>query len=537
MTNQNQKLANQNEMKAGNAVDFTAHPQEQLRGIDYCITSPPPWPQAIALGFQHYFVMLGTTVLIPTILVPQMGGDLDDKIKVIQTLLFTAGINTLLQSTVGTCLPCVVGGSYAFLVPTLSIIYSDRLQAIQDSHERFIHSMRAIQGALIASSSLQVVLGFSGLWGIMTRFVSPLSAVPLVAMVGLGLYELGFPGVGKCVEIGIPQILLLVLFSQFVRNVKVGKHIFERYSVLIAVAIVWAYAHLLTVSGTYRHAPDITASHCRTDRAALVNSSPWLRIPYPLQWGDPTFEASHVFGMLSAVLVSAVESTGGFLAASRFAGATPPPPFVLSRGLGWQGIGILLDGMFGTANGSTISIENTGLLGLSRVGSRRVVQISAGFMIFFSLFAKFGAVFASVPTPIVAALFCVLFGKVVACGLSFLQFVNVNHSRSMFILGFSIFMGLSVPQYFVEFAASAGHGPVHTHSHWFNDMFFVIFTSAATVAFLIAIVLDNTLQVTSAKKDRGMTWWEKFKTWKGDTRNEEFYSLPFNMNKYFSQSV
>ncbi|MCO5578683.1 hypothetical protein L7F22_032527 [Adiantum nelumboides] len=498
------------------------------------------------IGVSTLFCDLGTTVLIPTILVPQMGGDLDDKIKVIQTLLFTAGINTLLQSTVGTCLPCVVGGSYAFLVPTLSIIYSDRLQAIQDSHERFIHSMRAIQGALIASSSLQV-------WGnihdkvflkveesnaIYTcRFVSPLSAVPLVAMVGLGLYELGFPGVGKCVEIGIPQILLLVLFSQFVRNVKLGKHIFERYSVLIAVAIVWAYAHLLTVSGTYRHAPDLTSSHCRTDRAALVNSSPWLRIPYPLQWGDPTFEASHVFGMLSAVLVSAVESTGGFLAASRFAGATPPPPFVMSRGLGWQGIGILLDGMFGTANGSTISIENTGLLGLSRVGSRRVVQISAGFMIFFSLFAKFGAVFASVPTPIVAALFCVLFGQVVACGLSFLQFVNVNHSRSMFILGFSIFMGLSVPQYFAEFAASAGHGPVHTHSHWFNDMFFVIFTSAATVAFLIAIVLDNTLQVTSAKKDRGMTWWEKFKTWKGDTRNEEFYSLPFHMNKYFSQSV
>lgn len=28
--------------------------------------------------------------------------------------------------------------------------------------------------------------------------------------------------------------------------------------------------------------------------------------------------------------------------------------------------------------------ENVGLLGLTRVGSRRVVQISAGFMIFFS---------------------------------------------------------------------------------------------------------------------------------------------------------
>lgn len=30
--------------------------------------------EAILLGFQHYLVMLGTTVLIPTSLVPQMGG-------------------------------------------------------------------------------------------------------------------------------------------------------------------------------------------------------------------------------------------------------------------------------------------------------------------------------------------------------------------------------------------------------------------------------------------------------------------------------
>ena len=33
--------------------------------------------------------------------------------------------------------------------------------------------------------------------------------------------------------------------------------------------------------------------------------------------------------------------------------------------------------------------ENAGLLALTRVGSRRVVQISAGFMIFFSILGKF----------------------------------------------------------------------------------------------------------------------------------------------------
>lgn len=32
-----------------------------------------------------------------------------------------------------------------------------------------------------------------------------------------------------------------------------------------------------------------------------------IKIPYPLQWGAPTFNAGHAFGMMAAVLVSLVE--------------------------------------------------------------------------------------------------------------------------------------------------------------------------------------------------------------------------------------
>lgn len=45
---------------------------------------------------------------------------------VIQTLLFVAGINTLLQSFFGTRLPAVIGGSYTFVLPTISIILAGR---------------------------------------------------------------------------------------------------------------------------------------------------------------------------------------------------------------------------------------------------------------------------------------------------------------------------------------------------------------------------------------------------------------------------
>lgn len=517
--------------------EYQPHPvKDQLPNISYCITSPPPWPEAILLGFQHYLVMLGTTVLIPTSLVPQMGGGHEEKARVIQTLLFVAGLNTLAQSLFGTRLPAVIGGSFTFVPTTISIILAGRYSNIVDPHERFKRTMQGIQGALIVASTLQIVIGFSGLWRNVTRFLSPLSAIPLVSLAGFGLYEFGFPGVARCVEIGLPELIVLLIFSQFIPHMmRSDKHIFDRFAVIFSVVIVWIYAHLLTVGGAYKNTPLTTQTSCRTDRAGIISGSPWIRVPYPFQWGAPTFDAGEAFAMMAASFVALVESTGIYIAVSRFASATPLPPSILSRGIGWQGVGILLSGLFGTITGSTVSAENAGLLALTRVGSRRVVQISAGFMIFFSILGKFGAVFASIPAPIIAALYCLFFAYVGSAGLSFLQFCNLNSFRTKFILGFSIFMGLSVPQYFNEYTVVKGYGPVHTKARWFNDMINVPFQSEAFVAGFLALFLDVTLHRndTATRRDRGVQWWDKFRSFRSDTRSEEFYSLPFNLNKFF----
>uniref|UniRef100_A0A0E0C7Z8 Nucleobase-ascorbate transporter 2 n=1 Tax=Oryza meridionalis TaxID=40149 RepID=A0A0E0C7Z8_9ORYZ len=302
--------------------------------------------------------------MIPAVLVPMMGGSDGDRVRVVQTLLFVTGINTLLQSLFGTRLPTVIGGSYAFVVPIMAIIQDSSLAAIPDDHE----------------------------------------------------------------------------------------------------------------------------------------------------------------------------STASYKAAARLASATPPPAHILSRGIGWQGIGILLDGLFGTGTGSTVSVENVGLLGSTRIGSRRVIQISAGFMIFFSMLGKFGALFASIPFTIFAAVYCVLFGLVAAVGLSFLQFTNMNSMRNLFIVGVSIFLGLSVPEYFFRYSMAAQRGPAHTKAGWFNDYINTIFSSPPTVGLIVAVFLDNTLEVKNAAKDRGMPWWVPFRSFKGDARSEEFYSLPFNLNRFFPPS-
>ncbi|KAM3304823.1 nucleobase-ascorbate transporter 3 [Capsicum chacoense] len=508
-------------------------PAEQLLQLRYCIHSNPSWPQTALLAFQHYIVMLGTTVMIATVLVPQMGGGPGDKARVIQSLLFTSGVNTLLQTLIGTRLPTVMGPSFAYLISALSVINDLSGSNFRSEHERFEHTMRAIQGSLIVSSFINIILGYSQVWGNLTKFFSPVVVTPLVCVVGLGLFGRGFPQVGDCIEIGLPMLILLIISQQYMQHVhRVAQSILERFALLLCVGLIWAFAAILTVAGAYNHVKEQTKLSCRVDHSFLLSSAPWVKVPYPFQWGTPIFRASHLFGMMGAALVSSAESTATFYAASRLAGATFPPAHVVSRSIGLQGIGQLFDGFFGAVVGTTASVENVGLLGLTRVGSRRVVQISTAFMIFFSIFGKFGAFFAQIPIPIFAAIYCILYGIVAAIGISFSQFANKNSMRNIYVLGISLFLGISIPQYFVVNTDIAGHGPVRTPAGWFNDILNTIFSSPPTVATIVGTFVDNTLKVRDSKDDRGVPWLVPFQRRNGDSRNDEFYSYPLRINEY-----
>lgn len=513
-------------------------PYEQFNQLNYCVHSNPSWVQVAGLAFLHYLVMLGSTVMLVSIIVPAMGGGPGEKARVIQAFLFVSGINTLLQTLVGTRLPTVMNASFAFVVPVLSIARQFNTNDFESNHERFVHTMRATQGALIVASILNMILGYSRAWGAFAKKFSPVIMTPVVCVVGLGLFQIGFPQVGKCVEIGLPMLILAIVVQQYAPLYFRHIHeritfLFERYSLLLCIGIVWAFAAILTAAGAYNHVSLKTQQHCRTDKSFLISSAPWIKISYPFHWGPPIFTAGHSFGMMGAVLVSSFESTGAHFATARLAGATPPPAHVLTRSIGLQGIGIFLAGLCGAPAGSSVSVENIGLLGLTKVGSRRVIQISTGFMIFFSIFGKFGAFFASIPLPIFAAIYCILFGIVAAVGISFSQFANKNSMRNIYIIGLSLFLGISIPQYFAEYTASAGRGPARTNAGWFNDIINTVFASGPTVALIVASLLDNTLEPRANENDRGLSWFTPFlRRRKGysDPRNEEFYSYPIRVH-------
>ncbi|XP_033375278.1 solute carrier family 23 member 2 [Parus major] len=241
-----------------------------------------------------------------------------------------------------------------------------------------------------------------------------------------------------------------------------------------------------------------------------------------VQWGLPTISAAGVIGMLSAVVASIIESIGDYYACARLSCAPPPPIHAINRGIFIEGLSCVLDGVFGTGNGSTSSSPNIGVLGITKVGSRRVIQYGAVFMLLLGMVGKFSALFASLPDPVLGALFCTLFGMITAVGLSNLQFIDLNSSRNLFVLGFSIFFGLVLPSYLKQ-------NPLVTGIAGIDQVLNVLLTTAMFVGGCVAFVLDNT--IPGSPEERGIRKWKKG-IGKGSKSLDgmETYDLPFGMN-------
>ncbi|XP_034945467.1 solute carrier family 23 member 2 isoform X4 [Chelonus insularis] len=338
---------------------------------------------------------------------------------------------------------------------------------------------------------------------------------------------------------GCRTILMLTVCSQLLVNVScplivykkghglriVWFDLFKLFPVLLTIVAMWIICGILTVTNI------LPVGHPgRTDtKLKIIEDSPWFRVPYPGQWGIPTVTVSGVLGMLAGVLACTVESISYYPTTSRMCGAPPPPVHAINRGIAIEGLGTVLAGLWGSGNGTNTFGENVGTIGVTRVGSRRVIQWACLIMILQGLICKFGAVFIIIPEPIVGGIFCIMFGMIAAFGFSALQYIDLNSARNLYILGFSIFFPLVLSKWMIQHSEI-----INTGNEVVDSVITVLLSTTILVGGFIGCFLDNVIPGTDM--ERGLKAWAKEMALNidtGDDGNEytpNTYDFPIGMN-------
>ncbi|XP_076348508.1 solute carrier family 23 member 1-like isoform X1 [Tachypleus tridentatus] len=155
-------------------------------------------------------------------------------------------------------------------------------------------------------------------------------------------------------------------------------------------------------------------------------------------------------------------------------------------------------------------------------------------MMLFAVFGKFGAFFNTIPVPIIGGIFCVTFAIVTGVGLSNVQFIDLQSSRNILILGLSLFMGITIPKWF------KGHpNTIDVGNDAANQLITVLLNTSMFIGGLIAFVLDNSIPVliSGTDEERGVIRWREQGLEHNTTEDDlltlsspSTYDLPFGMN-------
>ncbi|MFC4451769.1 uracil-xanthine permease family protein [Halorussus aquaticus] len=483
--------------------------------VEYGIEDKPPLGESILLGFQHYLTMIGASVAIPLALAGEMGMPGGATARLIGTFFVVSGIATLAQTTVGNRYPIVQGGTFSMLAPALAII-----GVLASSGAGWQLMIRELTGAVIVAGLVEVLVGYFGVMGWLKRYMGPVVIAPVIALIGLALFNVpqiqnpnfGAPGTGQNWWLLGLTMVLIIVFSQYLDRYHRS---FRLFPVLLGIASAWIIAAVLSVVGVF---PEGSVSYVALDS---VTEAPLFQPIYPFQWGLPLFTPGFIVGMVAGMLASAIESFGDYHSVARMAGRGAPNARRINHGIGMEGLGNTFAGVMGTGNGSTSYTENVGAIGITGVASRYVVQIGAAVMIVVGYFGPVGQLFATIPAPIIGGLYVVMFGQITAVGLSQLKYVDLDANRNVFIVGFALFAGLAIPGYMsnvgagMDASASAAFqqglaavpilGPV-LGTDVVATTIFVIGGTGMAVGGIVAFFLDNTIPGT--REERGLTAWE-----------------------------
>jgi NCS2 family nucleobase:cation symporter-2 len=349
--------------------------------------------------------------------------DFPNLIYMIQMAILFAGIATLFQTIgfgpVGARLPVVQGTSFAFIPIMIPLVAGKGVDA-----------MAAVMGGVIIGGLFHASLAlFIG----RIRFaLPPLVTGLVVTMIGLALVKVGIqyaaggvPAIGKP-EYGSLQnwfVALVVIVTTL------GFKFFARGMWSVAAVLIGLIVGY------------IVAFFMGMVNFGNVGNAAVFALPDPFHFGFE-FSIAAVLGFCLMAFISAIETVGDVSGITK-GGAGREATGEEIVGATWaDGLGTAIAGVFGSLPNTSFS-QNVGLVAMTGVMSRRVVTYGAIFLIFCGLIPKVGALISTIPIEVLGGGVIVMFGMVIAAGISMLSDVDWNR-RNMVIFAVSMSIGLGL---------------------------------------------------------------------------------------------
>lgn len=459
---------------------MTAHSSlgtpQQLADPNYT----PPLVKAVPLGIQHVLAMFVSNVT-PAIIVAGAAGfgfgsnspDFPELLYLIQMSMLFAGIATLIQTIgfgpVGARLPIVQGTSFAFIPIMIPLVAGQGVAALG-----------GLFGGIVIGGIFHTLLG--SVIGKIRFALPPLVTGLVVTMIGLALVKVGIEYAAG----GVPAkasgsesygSLLSWSAALVVIFVTLGIKFFTRGLLSISavlVGILVGYVYCIAVGMLTIDA--IVGSWQRSAAFAL---------PVPFKYGFDISVAA-VVGFCLMAFVSAVETVGDVSGITKGGAGREATDREIAGATYADGIGTTVAGLFGGFPNTSFS-QNVGLIAMTGVMSRHVVTIGAIFLIICGLVPKVGGVIRTVPIEVLGGGVIVMFGMVVASGISMLSDVKWDR-RNMVIFAVALSFGLGLQLEVMNVAPGAPNALQHL-----PDTLRILGASGILPAALIAIVLNLTL--------------------------------------------
>jgi len=449
-------------------ADTSIGTPEQLRDPDHF----PGLARGIPLGIQHVLAMFVSNVT-PAIIVAGAAGfgfgsnspDFPELLYLIQMSMLFAGVATLLQTItigpVGAALPIVQGTSFAFLPIMIPLVAGKGVDALA-----------ALFTGVILGGLFHALLGT--VIGRIRFALPPLVTGLVVTMIGLALVEVGIQYAAGGVPAkmsGAAEYGSLLNWSAalIVIAVTLALKFFARgmlaiSAVLVGLVVGYLYAIMMGMLSL----ETITGSWAGSAAFAL---------PQPFKYGFEMSGAA-IIGFCLMAFISAIETVGDVSGITKGGAGREATDKEIEGATYADGLGSALAGCFGAFPNTSFS-QNVGLIAMTGVMSRHVVTCGAIFLIICGLVPKVGAVIRTVPIEVLGGGVIVMFGMVVAAGISMLSDVAWNRRNMViFAIALSVGLGLQLEPDAVKYLP---------------DTMRILMTSGLLPAALIAIVLNLVL--------------------------------------------